>query len=203
MKKELRVDPKAKGLIFDVDGTICDTIPIHFKAFQETAAEYGIEFTAEVFHKVNGVPALQTCMILKEMFNKDFDPEEFARLKEERYAANMHLARPIEPVVRIIRQYNGKLPMACGTGGTKLLALRTLEIAGVRDCFEHVVSAEDVVNHKPHPDTFLKASELIGINPSDCQVFEDGQLGLQAARTAGMIPTDVTPYYPAFDKKTA
>ncbi len=203
MKKELRVDPKAKGLIFDVDGTICDTIPIHFKAFQETAAEYGFEFTTEIFHKVNGVPALQTCVILKEMFNKDFDPGEFARLKEERYAANMHLARPIEPVVSIIRQYKGKLPMACGTGGTKLLALRTLEIAGVRDCFEHVVSAEDVVNHKPHPDTFLKASELIGINPSDCQVFEDGQLGLQAAKTAGMIPTDVTPYYSAFDKKSA
>jgi beta-phosphoglucomutase-like phosphatase (HAD superfamily) len=201
MELELSVDPKAKGLIFDVDGTICDTIPIHFIAYRETAKKYGFEMTPDDFHKVNGIPAIQTSYLLKDLFNKDFDPVEFANAKEECYVANMHLAKPIGPVVKIIRENKGKLPMACGTGGTKLLALKTLEIAGVRDCFEHVVAAEDVVNHKPHPDTFLKAAELIGVNPTDCQVFEDSRLGLQAAMTAGMIPTDVTPFYQAFDKK--
>jgi beta-phosphoglucomutase family hydrolase len=195
MTKELTKDPRAKGLIFDIDGTICDTMPVHFIAWRETAAEKGIEFTTELFLEVTGIPALQTSEYLKDKFNADFDAVEFTRLKEERFEHNMHKAKPIEPVIKIIRENKGKLPMACGTGGSQYLAWKTLEIAGVKDCFEHVVAAEDVINHKPYPDTFLKAAELIGVQPSDCEVFEDGELGLQAAISAGMMCVDVKPYY--------
>ncbi len=195
MTKELTKNPRAKGLIFDIDGTICDTMPVHFIAWRETAAEQGIEFTIELFLEVTGIPALQTSQYLKDKFSADFDVIEFTRLKEERFEQNMHKAKPIEPVVKIIRENKGKLPMACGTGGSQYLAWKTLEIAGVKDCFEHVVAAEDVINHKPFPDTFLKAAELIGVHPSDCEVFEDGQLGLQAAESAGMMSVDVTPFY--------
>ena len=195
MMKELKQNPRAKGLIFDIDGTICDTMPVHFLAWRQTAAEQGIEFTPELFVEVTGIPALQTSEYLKDKFSADFDEVEFTRLKEERFEQNMHLAKPIEPVIKIIRENKGKLPMVCGTGGSQYLAWKTLEIAGVKDCFEHVVAAEDVVNHKPYPDTFLKAAELIGVQPSDCEVFEDGQLGLQAAETAGMMFVDVTDYY--------
>ena len=195
MRKELEKNPLAKGLIFDIDGTICDTMPIHFIAWQQTAAEYGIEFTPELFVEVTGIPALQTSQYLKVRFNLDFDEVEFTRVKEERYEQNMEKAKPIEPVIKIIRENKGKLPMACGTGGSQYLAWKTLEIAGVKDCFEHVVAAEDVIHHKPFPDTFLKAAELIGVQPSDCEVFEDGLLGLQAAASAGMMFVDVTPFY--------
>ncbi|MEI7524294.1 MAG: HAD-IA family hydrolase [Mariniphaga sp.] len=195
MKNELTPNPLAKGLIFDIDGTICDTMPVHFIAWRETAAEQGIDFTPELFVEVTGIPAFQTSQYLKAKFNRDFDELAFTLLKEERYEQNMHKAKPIEPVVKIIREYKGKLPMACGTGGSQYLAWKTLEIAGVKDCFEHVVAAEDVVNHKPFPDTFLKAAELIGVQPSDCEVYEDGQLGLDAAERAGMMWVDVTEYY--------
>ena len=195
MDKELTQDPRAKGLIFDIDGTICDTMPAHYIAWRQTAAEQGIDFTPELFVEVTGVPALQTSQYLKTKFGVEFDEIEFTRLKEERYEQNMHKAKPIGPVIKIIRENKGKLPMACGTGGSQYLAWKTLEIAGVKDCFEHVVAAEDVINHKPFPDTFLRAAELIGVSPSDCEVFEDGQLGLQAAATAGMMFVDVTPFY--------
>ncbi|HEY3388747.1 MAG TPA: HAD-IA family hydrolase [Prolixibacteraceae bacterium] len=195
MMTELKQNPRAKGLIFDIDGTICDTMPVHFIAWRQTAAEQGIEFTPELFLEVTGIPALQTSQYLKDKFSANFDVIEFTRLKEERFEQNMHKAKPIMPVVKIIRENKGKLPMACGTGGSQYLAWKTLEIAGVKDCFEHVVAAEDVINHKPFPDTFLKAAELIGVSPSDCEVFEDGQLGLQAAESAGMMSVDVTPYY--------
>ena len=195
MKKELIKNPLAKGLIFDIDGTICDTMPIHFIAWRQTSAEYGIDFTPELFNEVIGVPALQTSQYLKNKFKADFDEVEFTRVKEVRFEENMHKAKPIMPVVNIILENKGKLPMACGTGGSQYLAWKTLEIAGVKDCFEHVVASEDVINHKPFPDTFLKAAELIGIQPTDCEVFEDGQLGIQAAERAGMMWVDVTPYY--------
>lgn len=195
MKNKLIKDPRAKGLIFDIDGTICDTMPVHFIAWRQTAAEYGIDFTPELFVEVTGVPALQTSQYLKTKFGSDFDVADFTRRKEERYEQNMYKAKPIQPVIKIIRENKGKLPMACGTGGSQYLAWKTLEIAGVKDCFEHVVAAEDVVNHKPFPDTFLKAAELIGVQPSECEVFEDGILGLQAAASAGMMSVDVTLYY--------
>ena len=195
MENELTPNPLAKGLIFDIDGTICDTMPVHFIAWRETAAEQGIDFTPELFVEVTGIPAFQTSQYLKAKFNLDFDELAFTLLKEKRYEQNMHKAKPIEPVVKIIREFKGKLPMACGTGGSQYLAWKTLEIAGVKDCFEHVVAAEDVLNHKPFPDTFLKAAELIGVQPSDCEVYEDGQLGLDAAERAGMMWVDVTEYY--------
>jgi HAD superfamily hydrolase (TIGR01509 family) len=195
MKKELTVNPKARGLIFDVDGTICDTMPVHFIAWREVSAKEGIIFTPELFVEVTGLPALQTSQYLKNKFHKNFDEFEFTLKKEEIFERNMYKAKPIEPVVNLILEYKGKLPMACGTGGSQYLAWKTLEIAGVRDCFEHVVAAENVTNHKPHPETFLKAAELINIPPVQCQVFEDGKLGIQAAKAAGMMTTDVTEFY--------
>lgn len=191
----LAVDPKARGLIFDIDGTISDTMPIHLIAYQETASEYGFEITPELFYSLSGIPAYQTSVLLKEKFGLDFDPQEFADKKEYHFLQNICKAEPIQPVIKIIREYTGKLPMACGTGGTRFYAKKTLELAGVLDNFEHIVTAEDVENHKPHPDTFLKAAELIGIAPEFCQVFEDSPLGIRAAETAGMMATDVTPFY--------
>ena len=193
--QELAVDPRAKGLIFDIDGTISDTMSIHLIAYQETAAEYGFEISPELFFSMSGIPAYQTSVLLKEKFGLDFDPQEFANKKEYHFLQNIYKAEPIQPVIKIIREYTGKLPMACGTGGTKFYAKKTLELAGVLDNFEHIVTAEDVENHKPHPDTFLKAAELIGVAPEFCQVFEDSPLGIRAAETAGMMATDVTPFY--------
>jgi HAD superfamily hydrolase (TIGR01509 family) len=195
MKKELTVNPKAKGLIFDVDGTICDTMPVHFIAWREVSEKQGITFTPELFVEVTGLPALQTSQYLKNKFGKDFDEFEFTKNKEVIFEKNMYKAKPIEPVVKLILENKGKLPMACGTGGSQYLAWKTLEISGVKDCFEYVVAAENVTNHKPHPETFLRAAELINVPPSECQVFEDGQLGIQAAQAAGMMTTDVTEFY--------
>lgn len=190
----LSVDPKARGLIFDIDGTISDTMPIHLLAYQQTAAEYGFEISSELFYSMSGIPAYQTSCLLREKFGLDFDPKEFADKKEFYFLQNIHLANAIEPVVTIIQNYAGKLPMACGTGGTRFYAEKTLSLAGVRDYFEHIVTAEDVLNHKPHPDTFLKAAELLGVPPEYCQVFEDSPLGIQAAEAAGMIATDILEY---------
>ena len=195
MKNALTINPKAKGLIFDIDGTICDTMPVHFISWREVSAKHGIIFTPELFVEVTGMPALQTTQFLKNKFGKDFDENEFTLEKEELFEKNMYKAKPIEPVVKLILENKGKIPMACGTGGSQYLAWKTLEIAGVRDCFEHIVAAEDVLNHKPHPETFLRAAELINVPPSECQVFEDGKLGIQAAKAAGMMTTDVTEFY--------
>jgi len=191
----LDIDPMAKALIFDLDGTIADTMPIHFIAWRNAAARYGIDFTVELFAQLAGIPLYPTVMKLNEMFGKNIDPKEMGDAKEEEYELNMHRSLPIVPVVNLIKKYHGQLPMAVGTGGMRRLALKTLEIVGLKDYFQILVCSEDVTMHKPYPDTFLKCAELMGVEPKDCQVFEDGILGIQAAQTAGMMVTDVREFY--------
>lgn len=192
---ELDIDPRAKALIFDLDGTITDSMPIHFIAWRNAVAPYGIDFTAELFEKLAGIPVHPTVEKLNEMFGANMDPQTLGDAKENEYETNMHLATPIEPVVRLIKKYHGKLPMAIGTGSEHRLALKALDNIGLKDYFQIVVGYDDVKNHKPHPETFLKAAEMMGVEPCFCQVFEDGIPGIQAAQTAGMMITDVRDYY--------
>lgn len=195
IKSDLKVNPRAKALIFDLDGTLANTMPIHYIAWKNAAAKYGIDFTIEVFMQLAGIPLYPTVEKLNEMFGKNIDPREMGDIKEAEFEANMHLTPEIKPVTDLVRQWHGKLPMAVGTGGSRRLSLKTLEIIGLKGYFDILVTSEDVSEFKPHPMTFLRCAELMGVAPVDCEVFEDGVLGFEAARTAGMMVTDVTKYY--------
>lgn len=193
--RELKINPKTEALIFDLDGTLADTMPVHFMAYKNILKEYGIHFTPEIFATLAGIPAVGTIAKLNEMFGTKMNPEEVGHFKEAEYEKIMYKMKPIEPVVALAKKYHGVLPMAVGTGGYKRLALKTMEICGLDKYFEILVSTEDVPRPKPFPDTFLKCAELLGVNPSVCEVFEDAQLGIQAAEAAGMMATLVTGYY--------
>ena len=195
IKANLEINPKAKGLIFDLDGTLADTMPIHFIAWRNAAAKYGVEFTPELFDKLAGIPLYPTVEKINEIFGTHIDPKEMGDIKETEFEANMHLTPEIKVVTDIVRKYHGKLPIAVGTGGSRRLALKTLDIIGLSGYFEVLVTSEDVKHYKPNPETFLKCAEQMGVAPADCEVFEDGILGIQAAHTAGMMVVDVTKYY--------
>jgi len=193
--RELDINPNAKALIFDLDGTIADTMPVHFLAYKNILGDFGIDFTPELFATLAGVPAIETIEKLNEQFGTSMNPEEIGHLKEQEYEKMMHKMKPVEPVVQLVKKYHGKMPMSVGTGGYRRLAWKTLEILGLKDYFDILISSEDVKNAKPHPETFLKCAEKMGVDPKDCQVFEDGELGMQAAVSAGMMSTLVTDFY--------
>lgn len=194
-KTKLEINPKAKGLIFDLDGTLADTMPIHYIAWKNAAASYGIDFTPELFQQLAGIPLYPTVEKFNQIFGTHIDPKEMGDIKEAEFEKNMHLTPEIKVVTDLVRKYHGIIPMAVGTGGMRRLAFKTLEIIGLQDYFGIVVASEDVQNYKPHPETFLKCAELMGVSPVDCEVFEDGILGMKAAETAGMMVVDVTSYY--------
>lgn len=193
--KTLQINPKAKGLIFDLDGTLVNTMPIHFIAWRNAAAKYGIDFTPDLFGKLAGIPLYPTVEKLNQLFGKTINPREMGDLKETEFEKSLHLAPEIKVVADIVRACRHRLPMAVGTGSSRHLATKTLALIGLQDCFKGIVCSEDVTHYKPHPETFLKCAELMGVAPVDCEVFEDGVLGLQAAQTAGMMSVDVTRYY--------
>ncbi len=191
----LKINPKAKALIFDLDGTLADTMPIHYTAWKNASAIFGVDFSVELFSQLAGIPLYPTVEKLNQLFGKNIDPKELGDIKEAEFEKNMHLTPEIKIITDLVREYHGKLPMAVGTGGSRRLSLKTLGIIGLRDYFDILVTSEDVSNFKPHPETFVKCAELMGVNPKDCEVFEDGILGIQAAKTAGMMVVDVTKYY--------
>lgn len=193
--KKLDISPGTEAIIFDLDGTLADTMPVHFLAYKHILANYGIDFTPELFATMAGIPAVGTIEKINDLFGTNLDAEEVGHTKEREYEKLMHKMKPVEPVVELMKKYHGKLPMSVGTGGYHRLAWKTMEILGLDKYIDILVSSDDVTHPKPHPETFLKCAEKMGVAPEVCEVFEDGELGIQAAKSAGMKATLVTDFY--------
>ncbi len=180
-----------RALIFDCDGTLADSMPLHWRAWDAVCKRNGIELPEERFYKLGGVPSQKILAMLKQEQGLAFDPAEISRQKEEAYLPLMAEVKLIEPVVAIAREHVGKLPMAVATGGRAKYIRPLLEGLGISDWFQAIVTSDDVKNHKPAPDTFLKAAALLGVPPEDCRAFEDTDLGMEAIRAAHMDAVDV------------
>ena len=180
-----------RALIFDCDGTLADSMPLHWRAWDAVCKRNGIEFPEERFYKLGGVPSQKILAMLKQEQGLSFDPTEISRQKEESYLPLMAEVKLIEPVAAIAREHVGKLPMAVATGGRTKYIRPLLEGLGISDWFQAIVTSDDVKNHKPAPDTFLKAAALLGVPPEDCRAFEDTDLGMEAIRAAHMDAVDV------------
>jgi len=192
---EIPVYENIQGLIFDLDGTIADTMPTHFIAWRDTCKKYGIDFTTELFSQLAGIPLYGTVEKLNEMFGTNIDPRKLGEEKEDKFRSSLSETKVIKPVADIIQKYHGILPMSVGTGGQRKIAEETLRIVGMDKYFDILVSSDDIEKPKPNPETFLKCAMLMGVVPEKCQVFEDGILGINAAKEAGMKLVDVTDFY--------
>ncbi len=181
----------AKALIFDLDGTIVDSMPLHFQAWTETAKHFNFPYTEELFYKYAGMPATRITEEINKLNNLKLDAKEISRYKGERFLKLLKNLNRIEPITKIIEQNYGKKKIAIATGGRRVVAKKELEMTDLYKYFDAFVYAEDVTNHKPHPETFLKVAMLLGVEPKNCVVFEDGDLGLQGAIDAGMEIVDV------------
>jgi beta-phosphoglucomutase family hydrolase len=196
-KMEYDIKPGIRGLIFDLDGTLADTMPYHFKGWKIACQKFGADIDTDFLRKHTGTPgwiiAAEIIKLCK--LNGSVTIDQIMDEKLHEFYKDQHLVKPIIPVVEIVKKYYGKLPMSVGTGGHREAVERTLEITGLRKYFDIVVTANDVENFKPHPETFLKCAEQMNIEPEFIEVFEDGELGIEAARTAGMVVTDVRSWY--------
>jgi beta-phosphoglucomutase family hydrolase len=187
------IDARAKAFIFDIDGTLADTMDLHYQAWHEVALKAGFDFTEKEYYTFAGTPTFKIVQMLNERHGLSFD-QSTVDDKEKAFEKRLSEVKPIEQVVRIAREYKGKVPMSLGTGGIRYHAEITMKAIDLEGFFDILVCAEDVKNHKPFPDTFLECARRMNVDPKECLVFEDGELGLEAARRGGMIPLDVRPY---------
>ncbi|MRR19612.1 beta-phosphoglucomutase family hydrolase [bacterium] len=191
------ITPGAKGLIFDLDGTLADSMPWHFQAWKKACRRFGMDMDTAFLSDHTGAPGwvIANDIIALYGLTGKVSPEDLIQTKLEEFYPIQHNVTPIAPVIALVKKYHGKMPMSVGTGGHREAVEKTLEVVGIRQYFDIIVTANDVKLHKPHPETFLKCAELMKVAPSECEVFEDGDLGIEAAKRAGMIATDVRTWY--------
>lgn len=191
---EIPVHPDAKALIFDLDGTLSDSLPMHVAAWKKVGEKYGFDFDPEIVYELTGRPTIEFAKRIIEVYGIKADPQKMVDLKLKTFWSSADLIRSHKKVTDIVMHYHKKLPMSVGTGAGRKSAEIQLNAMNIYSCFDYIVTADDVEKHKPEPDTFLKCASLMGVSPEFCQVFEDGDIGISAAKKAGMIITDVRPY---------
>ena len=180
-----------KGIIFDCDGTLADTMPLHWKAWQRVTQKHGLHFPEDRFYALGGVPSRDIFKMLCEEQGKSLDCLALSREKEDAYLPFLPAVKPIQVVVTVAEANHGKLPMAVASGGMKHIIEQVLEHLRIRHYFDAIVTSEDVKHQKPAPDIFLEAARRIGADPRHCRAYEDTELGLEAIRAAGMEGIDV------------
>lgn len=191
----LEKHPDAEALIFDLDGTLSDSLPVHIATWHKVCARYNCSFDEGIIAELTGMPTIRFAeRVIADNKLEGVDPEEIVKLKQETFWDHADLLRPHQAVVDLVYKYHGQIPLAVGTGASRKSAMVQLEKLGLTRYFDAIVTADDVTEHKPEPETFLKCAELIGVKAEKCQVLEDGVLGMQAAETAGMYLIDVRPF---------
>ena len=170
-------------------------MPAHFEAWCEALALHGAGgiFKEDVFFAMGGRPTMDIVVELNDEYNLKLDPAEVALAKREAFLKRLGSVVLIDEVAAFAESLRGKMPLAIATGGSRMVIEKTLKVVGVSDWFHEVVTADDVTEGKPSPEIFLKAAQLLGVDPARCLVLEDAPAGILAAQRAGMqvvaIPT--------------
>ena len=180
-----------KGLIFDCDGTLADTMPLHWHAWQIVTQRHGLHFPEDRFYSFGGVPSRDILKRLAQEQGRSLDHIAVAHEKEETYLPLIARAEPVHAVVEIAKANHSKLRMAVASGGSQKIICRVLDHLKIRHLFDAIVTNEMVQHQKPAPDIFLEAAKRIGVEPKFCRAYEDTELGLAAIRAAGMEAVDV------------
>jgi len=174
------------ALLFDLDGTLADTMPLHNQAWISALKDLGYPMTPEILFEYAGVSTFKTAEIFNERFGWELNPQSFASEKDNRFLQNIHLVRPIEGVLKIAKQNFQRKPMAIVSGGSRLMIESILNTLQIGDLFPIRICAEDTLHGKPHPEPFLSAARLLKVKPEKCLVFEDGEPGIQGAKLSAM-----------------
>jgi beta-phosphoglucomutase family hydrolase len=181
------------ALIFDMDGTLVDSGQLHEHAWTTMLQRYGIPVDRKLMRSLAGVPTIATIEILLKNFSlvAPSSLDEMNKHKESIVREHMHRFVKPTTLLELVKKYHGIKPMAVGTGASSEEAHTILRLCKLDAYMDAIVAADQVANPKPAPDIFLRCAELLRVNASNCVVFEDSKLGLQAANNSGMKGIDV------------
>jgi HAD superfamily hydrolase (TIGR01509 family) len=177
-----------KGYIFDCDGTLVDSMPLHFRAWRTAFRQHGATFDFDwmLFVSRAGMPLEQTVEALNVQFSTQLDPKGVVEVQLATYRTLLAEVRAIEPVVEFARRVAVGAQLGVASGGQRAEVEASLRNIGIFDLFRVIVAGNEVTRGKPDPEILLRCADGMGVAPRDCLVIEDGELGIEAARRAGM-----------------
>ena len=180
-----------KAYLFDCDGTIADSMPLHYVAWTKVLNEWNCDFPEEKFYAWGGMPIVDILNTLNKEQGLNMPVPELMVQKEALYFELLHELQPIPEVLEHILESHGRIPFAVVSGSARDSVEKSLETLGILDKFDTLVCAGDYTNGKPDPEPFLLAAERLGVAPEDCLVFEDTEMGIQSATAAGMASVKI------------
>ncbi len=191
---KLKLPPGSfKAYLFDCDGTIADSMPLHYVAWSRVLAEWNCEFGEDLFYAWGGMPVAKIIATLNEKHGLSMPVEAVARRKEELYLEILPKLKAVPEVLEHIEANHGRIPLAVVSGSTRDSVTASLQALKILDKFDTLVCAGDYRRGKPDPEAFLIAAARLGIAPESCLVFEDTEMGIQAATAARMASVKVPP----------
>lgn len=180
-----------RAYLFDCDGTVVDSMPLHYIAWKQALGEWGCDFSEDLFYSWGGKPIVEIIATLNQMHGLDMPVEAVAERKESLYYEQLPNLRPVPEVLEHINAQQGHIPFAIVSGSRRRSIVKSLTTVHLLDRFAVLVGSEDYARSKPAPDAFLTAAARLGIAPKDCLVFEDTEMGIQGATAAGMASVRV------------
>ena len=182
-----------RAYLFDCDGTIADSMPLHYLAWQKSLAEWNCEFSEELFYAWGGRPTAEIISTLNQQHGLSMPVEGVARRKEEFYFELLPELKAVPEVLEHIDAQHGRIPFAVVSGSARDSVTASLEVLKLLDRFDALVCAGEYEKSKPDAEAFLLAAAKLGVEPMNCLVFEDTEMGIQAATAAGMASVKVPP----------
>ena len=180
-----------RAYLFDCDGTIADSMPLHYIAWKKALAEWNCDYPEKLFYSWGGKPVKKIIADLNKMNGLQMPVDAVATKKEALYIEQLPQLKAIPEVLEYIEAEHGRIPFAVVSGSRRNTVIGSLTAIGLLDKFDTIVAVEDYAHGKPAPDGFLLAAERLGVAPADCLVFEDTDLGIEAATAAGMASVKV------------
>lgn len=180
-----------RAYLFDCDGTIADSMPLHYIAWKSALAEWNCDFDEQLFYAWGGKPPMEIVNELNRMQGLSMPVETVATRKEKLYFELLPQLEPVAEVLEHIEAMHRQIPFAVVSGSTHESVVNSLTAIGLLDRFDLIVGSEEYARSKPAPDAYLTAAQRLGVPPAQCLVFEDAEIGIQAATAAGMVSVRV------------
>lgn len=193
MKLELP-EGSFKAYLFDCDGTIVDSMPVHYRAWKQALGEWNCVFEEKLFYKWGGRPMPDIISTLNRDQGLNMPIDAVSRRREELYFEMLSQVKAIPEVRALVEAEYGRIPFAIVSGSTREAVTASLEALHLLERFETIICADDYEKGKPDPEGFLLAAERLGVAPRECLVFEDTDMGIQAATAAGMASVRIPSY---------
>jgi beta-phosphoglucomutase-like phosphatase (HAD superfamily) len=189
--EKIYISSDIRGLIFDCDGTLVDSMPLHMSAWEAAFKTHNSYYNEDFLYSLKGMKELDIIDLYNKEFKTSLDPGLMVNAKHDFFIKHINDVRPIKLIVNIAKSYFGKLPLAVVSGSVAKIVKSELEVLGILNLFEVILTADDPYRPKPDPDVFFAAASKINLSPEYCMVFEDGDAGLKAAEKAGMKTIDI------------